>query len=360
MTTHKLAWTLLLTRREIAALMSPRDYLDAVDAGFTALGEGRAHSPAPLHVKVERGGFNAKAAAHEAARCFVALKFNANMPGNPARLGLPTIQGAILLCDADDGRLLAVMDSIEVTLRRTAAATALAARYLARPESSVLAVCGCGAQAAPQIEALRQILPLQRILLWDIDPEKSTRLREHLSRSPTCERPKAGRSRPSPVGIEQSGKATFAQEVEIAPSLASATRRSDAIVTCTTSGEAFLTPADLKPGSFIAAVGADSPNKSEIAPALMAASKVVVDSLEQCAEMGDLHHAVAAGAMRVGQVHAELSELVRGVKAGRSDAHETCIFDSTGVAVQDVASAVRVFERACALGIGTRIDFGSV
>lgn len=332
---HDPPLTLVLTRREVAALMSPRDYLDAVDAGFTALGDGRAHSPAPLHLKVKHGGFHAKAAAQNAARSFVALKFNANMPGNPARLGLPTIQGAILLCEADDGRLLAVMDSIEVTLRRTAAATALAARYLARPDSSVLAVCGCGAQAAPQIEALLQILPLQRILLWDIDPEKSKRLREHLSRSQPC-------------------------EVEIASSLAGATRRSDTIVTCTSASAAFLTSADLKPGSFVAAIGADSPDKSEIAPALMAASKVVVDSLEQCAAMGDLHHAVAAGAMRLEQVHAELSELVRGVKTGRSDAHETCIFDSTGVAVQDVASAARVFERASALGIGTRIDFGSM
>lgn len=332
---HNPPLTLVLTRREVAALMSPRDYLDAVDAGFTALGEGRAHSPAPLHLSVKNGGFHAKAADYKAAGSFVALKFNANMPGNPTRLGLPTIQGAILLCDAGDGRLLAVMDSIEVTLRRTAAATALAARYLARPESTVLAVCGCGAQAGPQIEALLQILPSRRILLWDVDPEKSGRLSEHLSRSPSC-------------------------EVEIAPSLACATRRSDAIVTCTSSTAAFLTPADLKPGSFIAAIGADSPGKSEIAPALMAASKVVVDSLEQCAAMGDLHHAVAAGEMRLEQVHAELSELVRGVKTGRSDAHETCIFDSTGVAVQDVASAVRVFERASALGIGTRIDFGGM
>ncbi len=330
---HNPALTLVLTRRDVAALMSPRDHLDAVDSGFAALGEGRAHSPAPLHLKVGHGGFHAKAAHIEAARSFVALKFNANMPGNPARLSLPTIQGAILLCDASDGRLLAVMDSIEVTLRRTAAATALAARYLARPDSSVLAVCGCGAQAAPQIEALQQVLPLQRILLWDIDAEKSKRLGEQLVRSQAC-------------------------AVEIAPSLASATRRSDAIVTCTSSTAAFLTPADVKPGSFIAAVGADSPAKSEIAPALMAASKVIVDSLEQCAAMGDLHHALAAGAMRVDQVHAELGEVVRGVKTGRSDSHEICIFDSTGTAVQDVASAVRVFERACALGVGTAFDFG--
>lgn len=325
--------TLLLTRRDVAALMSPRDYLDAVDAGVAALGEGRAHSPAPLHVKVTHGGFHAKAANFEAARSFVALKFNANMPGNPERLGLPTIQGAILLCDAGDGRLLAVMDSIEVTLRRTAAATALAARYLARPDSAVLAVCGCGAQAAPQVDASQQVLPLQRILLWDIDAGKAGRLSEHLSLSQTI-------------------------EVEIAPSLAGATRRADVIVTCTPSATPFLMPGDIKPGSFIAAIGADSLAKSEIGPALMAASKIVVDSLEQCAAMGDLRHALAAGAMRIDQVHAELCELVRGVKAGRSDALETCIFDSTGTAVQDVASAVRVFERACAQGIGTAVDFG--
>lgn len=323
--------TLMLTRREVAALMAPQDYLDAVSHGLAALGEGRASAPAPLHLPVEQGGFHAKAAAYRAQRSYVALKFNANMPRNPQRAGLPTIQGSILLHDGDDGCLVAVMDSIEITLRRTAAATALAARHLARPDAAVLAVCGCGAQALPQIEALLQVLPLRRILLWDIDPQQAQRLRDRCT-----------------------GRATA--EILVAADLGGATRQSDVIVTCTTARTAFLGTAAVRRGCFIAAVGADSPSKSEIAPALMAASTVIVDSLAQCAEMGDLHHAIEAGAMTAAQVHAELGDLVRGIKCGRLHAEEICLFDSTGVAIQDVASAAQAYERACQRGVGTWIE----
>jgi alanine dehydrogenase len=323
---------LMLTRRDIVTLMVPRDTLDAVAQGFAALSAGRAQVPAPLHLGAAHGGFHAKAASYRAARSWVALKLNANLPGNPLRHGLPTIQGALLLFDGDDGRPLAVMDSIELTLRRTAAATALAARYLARSNSEVLAVCGCGAQAFPQIEALLDVLPLRTILLWDIDPKPAQRLREHL----------VGR-----MGLI---------DVNVSDRLEQATRAADVVVTCTPSRQAFLGPDAVRPGCFIAAVGADSPDKSEVAPGLMAISTVVVDSRSQCAVMGDLHHAIAAGAMQADQVHADLGELVLGTKAGRRRVEEVCLFDSTGVAIQDVASAAQVFERAVQRGIGTSVD----
>jgi alanine dehydrogenase len=323
----------LLTRRDVAALMTPSDYLDAVTAGFAAVGEGCAASPVPLHLSVAEGGFHAKAASYRAARSYVALKFNANFANNPLRYGLPTIQGSILLHDGDDGRLLAIMDSIEVTLRRTAAATAVAARHLARPDAEVLTVCGCGAQARPQIEALLQLLPLRRVLLWDIDAAQAHRLREAMTDLPI--------------------------DVGVASGLTEATRCSDAIVTCTPSHTAFLGPGALKPGCFIAAVGADSPHKSEIQPALMASSTVVVDSLAQCATMGDLHHALAAGVMSTADVHAELAELVSRIKPGRHRDDEICLFDSTGTAIQDVASAALVFERASERGVGAQLDLAA-
>ena len=132
--------TLLLSGRDIAGLMQPSDYLEAVERGFRASAQGEAAAPPPLVVDGEGGSFHAKGANLRLDRPYVALKLNGNFPGNPP--ALPTIQGAILLCDGADGRLLAVMDSIEVTLRRTAAATALAARYLARPEAETILICG--------------------------------------------------------------------------------------------------------------------------------------------------------------------------------------------------------------------------
>src|SRR5688572_19409190 len=126
----RLVTTILLSRSDIAALMRPADYIAAVEKGFRAAKQGRAMSPPPLHLECAEGGFHAKAASLTTARSYAAFKLNGNFPANPAK-GTPTIQGALLLSDAADGTLLAVMDSSEVTVQRTAAATALAARYLA-------------------------------------------------------------------------------------------------------------------------------------------------------------------------------------------------------------------------------------
>jgi len=309
--------TLILTATDIAALMRPADYLAAVETAFRAAAEGRAHAPPPLTLDGAGGTFHAKAATLRLDRLYAALKLNGNFPANPAERGLPTIQGAILLCDGESGALLAVMDSAEVTLRRTAAATALAARFLARPESETLLVCGCGAQAPAQIEALADILALRRCLLWDVDAAKAEVLAARLG--------------------------AFASVTE---NLAEAAAQADIIVTCTTARTPFLDAAMVRPGSFVAAVGADSPDKNEIAPGLMAKARIVADVTEQCAVMGDLRHAIAAGALRREDVEAELAELAAGSKPGRTRDEEIILFDSTGTALQDVAAAAVIYERA--------------
>lgn len=136
-------------RRELASLMDLDAYYAAIEAAFRAHAEGRAIVPMPLHIPVEEGGFHAKGAFLALDHAYVAVKVNSNFPGNPKR-GLPTIQGAVLLYDARDGRLLAILDSIEITSKRTAAASAVAARYLARRDSSTIAICGCGEQGRAQ------------------------------------------------------------------------------------------------------------------------------------------------------------------------------------------------------------------
>lgn len=130
-------------------------------------------------------------------------------------------------------------------------------------------------------------------------------------------------------------------------------------VTCTTSRRAFLKPGHVAAGSFVAAVGADNPEKSELEPELMAQAKVVADLVEQCASMGDLHHALAAGVMTRANVHAELHEVVSGRKPGRTTDAEITIFDSTGTALQDAAAAIRVYEKAVEKGLGTVLDFAA-
>jgi ornithine cyclodeaminase/alanine dehydrogenase-like protein (mu-crystallin family) len=147
--------------------------------------------------------------------------------------------------------------------------------------------------------------------------------------------------------------------IEPVADLLRATRRSDIVVTCTPSSQPILGPRDVGPGTFIAAVGADSEGKQEIDPHLLASSAVVADVLEQCATFGDLHHALAAGVMRREDVRAELGQVVAGTRAGRRTDEETIIFDSTGTALQDVAAAAVVYERALERTVGHVIDLGA-
>jgi ornithine cyclodeaminase/alanine dehydrogenase-like protein (mu-crystallin family) len=315
---------LIITRSDIRRVMDPADYLEAVELGFRAEAMGKAAAPMPIEISVSRGAFHAKGASISLGRDFVSVKVNGNFPDNPAKHCLPTIQGAILLADGGTGTLLAIIDSIEVTLRRTAAASALAARMLARPLSSSLLVCGCGEQGRAHAEALRSVLPLTRFLLWDRNPV-------------------AARALAAEVGGEA------------VADLATAARSADAIVTCTTSHEPYLTADMVAPGTFIAAVGADKPDKSEIAPELMAAAAVVTDVTAQCAAMGDLHHAIAAGAMTKSDVRAQLGELLAGEKPGRAATDEIVIFDSTGTGLQDVAAGAAIYERCVEAGLALRV-----
>ena len=329
MTTNNPPDPLIITRRDIVRVMEPADYLGAAERAFRAMAEGKACSPHPMHMPVERGRFHAKGASISLDRDYVAVKINGNFPGNPSELGLPTIQGAIVLCNSLNGSLLAILDSVEITLRRTAAASALAAQLLARPDSRTLLICGCGEQGRAHAEALRAVLPIKRCLLWDRDNARAERLAAVL----------AG------AGMNAIAIQDLKSGAEIA----------DVIACCTPSREPFLDPGMVAAGTFIAAVGADNPEKSEIAPLLMAAARVVTDVLAQCAEMGDLHHAVDAGTMTDADVHAELGQLLVGVRPGRKSPREIIIFDSTGTGAQDVAASAAIYERCAGRGIGHAI-----
>jgi len=322
--------TALISRSQVAEILTHDACIDAVEKAFRLLGEGKLARPEILGVHVEGGGFHVKAGAAALDGEWFAAKINANFPANPQRFGLPTIQGLVALFDAGSGRPLALLDSSELTALRTAAATAVAARYLARPDSTTATIVGCGRQADAQLQALGRVLPLERAFALDAD-----------------------RSRAEAYAREMTSK--LALEVTPVDDLASALSKTDVLVTCTSSRTPFVRRMDVRPGTFIAAVGADSEDKQEIEETLMAASAVVVDLLSQAALIGDLHHAIARGLMRAEDVRAELGAVVAGRAAGRESPEEITIFDSTGIALQDLAAAVAVYERA--RGRGASFDF---
>ncbi|MFN2564433.1 MAG: ornithine cyclodeaminase family protein [Gemmatimonadaceae bacterium] len=326
------AGTVILTWRDVAELLRMDDCIDAVEHAFRLHAGGRAIPPSVLGVHVDGGGFHVKTAGLRlVAGSYFAAKVNANFPRNRERFGTPTIQGVIALFDLERGCPLALVDSAELTSLRTAAATAVAARYLARQDAAVVTICGCGVQGRDQLRALARVRPLGTVFAFDVDGLRAEEYAAVMR---------------SELGLD----------VRSVRKLTEAVRGSDVCVTCTTSRHAILHREDVPEGAFVAAVGADNPEKQEIDPELLGASTVVVDALEQCAAIGDLHHAIVAGVMSRDDVHAELAEVIAGSKPGRTSDEEIIVFDSTGTALEDVAVAAVLYERAVEAGRGVMVD----
>jgi len=326
--------TLLLRRSDIEGLLSLHECIGAVENIFRLQGQGKIPAPGILGVRAPDGGLHVKAGLLPGDRNYLVAKLNANFPGNNAHFGLPTIQGVIAVFDAKNGTPLAILDSIDITIKRTAAASAVAAKYLARKDSSVATICGCGQQGRTQLRAVLLVLPLTKIYVFDVNKRAAIDFRNELSPE-------------------------LKIDIELVRDLPSALQKSDVCITCTTANESFVCKEDVSPGTFIAAVGADNEDKQEIDSALIASAKVVADSLEQSCAIGDVHHAIAHGLMRKEDVYAELCEIVAGQKIGRVADDEIIVFDSTGVAIEDAVAAAAVYERALADGIGSDFDFAA-
>lgn len=325
--------TLLLRRSEIAALLDIEECMAAVEQAFMLHAQGKTTPPGILGLHVAGGGFHIKAGLLELGRSYFAAKTNANFPQNQKRFGLPLIQGTIVLCDGENGYPLALMDSMEITIIRTGAATGVAAKHLARKDANVATICGCGNQGRISLRAIARVRRLARAYAFDIDEEQAGRFASELSQE---------------LGIE----------VSAVSNLAEAVAKSQICVTCTPASEPFLKREYVARGTFIAAVGADSEGKQELEAALLQSNKIVVDLLEQCAAIGELHHALEQGLVTKSAVHAELGEVIAGKKAGRTSDDEVIIFDSTGTALQDVAAAAIVYERAVSRGSGVVLNLG--
>ena len=326
--------TLLVRRSDVEELLSLPDCIDAVEEVFRLQGQVKIPGPEILGVKTPNGGLHVKATLLPRGQGYIVAKLNTNFPNNRAKSRLPTIQGLIVVYDAENGRPIAVFDSIEITIKRTAVASAVAAKYLARKDSSVATICGCGEQGRAQLHALHSVLPLKKVHTFDLDDWAANNFADELSHE-------------------------LKIDVEPTRDLSTAIQQSDVCLTCTTSREFFVHQRDVAPGTFIAAVGADDAHKQEIDPALIASTKVVADSLDQSCAIGDTHHAIAQGLMRKADVYAELGEIVAGKKAGRTTDDEIIIFDSTGVAMEDAVAAAAVYEKARASNIGTYFEFAA-
>jgi len=304
---------------ELRTILTPAICLAALEDAYRHLHSAPEDSGRSLGFMTEHGKFHVKAGLYPGRHNFFAAKVNANFPENQHRFDLPTIQGLIVLCNCEDGCPVAILQSGELTGRRTAAATALAAKHGARADSQTLVMIGCGAQARHQIMAVFDILPIKRLIAVDVDPSNA----EDLSYWAT-----------ETLGIE----------AEPTSDIGDAVAGCDIAITSTTSTQPIVTPDMVPAGCFIAAVGADNPDKQELDPALFGNARILVDDLEQCAEGGDLAHAIRAGMVSRKDVAATLADLAAGAQPGRRSENEIVIFDSTGTGIQDVAVSFAAYQ----------------
>lgn len=317
----------LLGACSLNMILTPDICLAALEETYACLHAAPDDRGQLLSFKTADGKFHVKAGLSPRSHTYFAAKVNANFPANQGRFSLPTIQGLIVLCAGVDGRPVAVLQSGTLTALRTAAATGLAAKHGARPNSHTLTIIGCGMQARYQAQAMFDLFPIRELMMFDNDEN---------------------RARAFGAWAEDE----FAVTATVTNSPGDAVRTSDICITCTTSARAIVEPHMVPEGCFVAAVGADNPDKLEIDPLIFANARIIVDDLEQCAAEGDLAHALRAGVVQIDNVSATLAQLAAGARQGRTRDDEIVLFDSTGSGVQDVAVAGVAYEIASRRHIG--------
>jgi alanine dehydrogenase len=303
----------VFSARDVEAAVSSARAVEAVREAFVAYARGEWTMPPKVYVPAyPAGDFRAMPALGGG---HALLKWVTSFPGNPAR-GLPTVTGLVLLSDASDGSLLAVLDAGAVTALRTGAAAVLAAESLGRQDAGTAAVIGAGVNGRAAAKTF--LARGTGVMLWDVDEDRAGAVAAEL-------------------GADVAGSREEALSADL-------------LVTVTPGHEILLPAGSLQPGQHVSLMGADGPGKAEIAVEEIARVRVFADDWEQASHNGELVHAVDAGAITRGEV-TELGAVLDGDEPGRQSPDDITIFDSTGLAIQDLAIALAAIERADGLDL---------
>lgn len=323
--------TLLLPGRDIVKLIDMRSVLRITESVFAAHANGRTQMPSKIYIDLERyrGDFRAMP-AYVGPLDACGIKWVNVHPLN-RRLGLPTVMAMIVLNDAGTGYPLAVMDGRLITSLRTGAAGGVAAKYMARRGSSRIGMVGCGEQALYQLKALSEIFRIKELSLYDSDPAQERSLRESMRRS----------------GVRAG----------IAASIRDCVADKDIVVTTTPSRRPIVKSDWISPGTHINAIGADAKGKEELEVELLKRSRIVVDDMDQAAHSGEVNVPISEGSIERSDIAGTIGQVIAGARKGRTSPRQITIFDSTGLAILDVAVASHVYKRALRRGGFRKISF---
>ena len=321
--------TLMIPRAIVEDLYGMDEALEVVEEAFKQHGLGRARMPAKLYLDLPEvnGDFRAMPSYMPGLKA-AGVKWVNSHPDNPAR-GYPTVLAVLILNDPETAWPLAIMDATYITMIRTGAGGGVAAKYLAREDSYVVALVGCGIQARSQLDALQRIFALKTVKLYDPNPAAVKSLRAAFSGAKYAFMP--------------------------AESVKDCVTGADIVVTTTPSRKPVVMREWLYDGTHINAIGADAAGKQELHPEILKRGKVVVDDFPQAMHSGEVNVPLHDNVMREEHIYASIGEVIAGLKKGRTNNQEITVFDSTGLAIQDLASARFVYDKCVKKGLGTKI-----
>lgn len=317
---------LWLSEEDVASLLSMDEAVVAVEGAFRLQGQGKAQMPTKIYLEfVPFGGdLRAMPAYLREPVTAAGVKIVNSNANNPAK-GLPAVAGIMAYVDPQTGLPLGLFGAGNMTAIRTGAAGGIAAKYLARKNSKVVGLVGCGRQAATQLEALTHFFKIERALVW-------------------------GKTRPE---IDTFCRLSAGLNIPFVPcSDPKAACDADIIVTTTPVKKPIVKASWVKPGTHINAIGADAPGKQELETALLSKARVVVDEWHQASHAGEINVPFTKKKFTKAKLAAELGQVVTGKRKGRTSDRDITIFDSTGLAIQDVAVAKVIFEKAVKLNKG--------
>lgn len=314
--------TFLINRNVAKDLLNMPDVIRAVEDAFRAWAQDRGNMPAKAYLVVEKGDFRAMPAALPGA---AGMKWVSVHPNNPSQ-GLPTVMAVLIYNDPETGYPLAVMDATEITAYRTGATAAIASKYLARQDSHSLGIIGAGRQAYTQILAHAEVFDLRLIKVFDCSRAAIERLIKSFPSYPL-------------------------KECSLEEAIAS-----DIVCTLTPSRVPLVKKEWVIPGTHINAIGADAEEKEELEPSILREAIVVVDDLSQASAAGEINVPITRGLFTIDEVYATLGEIIGGEKQGRADGKVVTVFDSTGVAIADIAIAKLIYDKAKQAGSYMSVD----
>ncbi|MGR3313802.1 iminosuccinate reductase BhcD [Roseovarius indicus] len=320
---------IIVPEREIADLMTREAAFEAVERVFAAMAAGEAYNFPVVREAIGhedalygfKGGFDRSGLT-------LGVKAGGYWPHNLAKRGVINHQSTVFLFDADTGRAHAMVGGNLLTALRTAAASAVSIRYLAREDARVLGMIGAGHQAGFQLRAALEQRAFEKVIGWNLHPEMLPNLQK----------------------VADEAGVPF-EAVELG-----GMREADVIISITSSFEAILGADQVASGTHLACMGTDTKGKQEVAPELLGRAVVFTDEVAQSVSIGEAQHAVAQGLIGEGDVH-QLGAVINGAHPGRRNAEEITLFDGTGVGLQDLAVASRVVELAQEAGRAVMVDF---